>query len=417
MSNALAIAGTSAVLQSVLSGFYNKAGIFNSAGIGNVTVTAVAPDIAQSQQDSAQTLQVNLFLHQVTPNAAWRNVDLPSLGADGKTRLRNQPLALDLHYLLTAYGTQNFEAEALLGFAVQMLHETPALSRGDIQGALGAPLSTGNTNLNDALDLSGLADQIEMLKVTPATLGREEMAWLWTALKADYRPTFPFQVTVILIQAQNPASAPLPVLTRLVTAQAGLLSTIVTVSPPAGQSAACLGDPVTVTGTGLASSPAVYLNNTMLGIQYGPIAPSQFTNTSLQFSVPNDPAGLPSGVYLMSVQLQPAGLTTPVSTNSLPLAVAPKITSALPASVTGSSFTLNPTCIPALLARQQVSLIVGSQESLAPPLVPPQTTTSTPSFAFTNIAAGTYLVRLRVDGIDSPVAYTPAPGTPTLKVT
>ena len=49
--------------------------------------------------------QVNLFLHQVTHNPAWRNVDLPSLAADGKTRLTNPPLALDLHYLLTVYAT------------------------------------------------------------------------------------------------------------------------------------------------------------------------------------------------------------------------------------------------------------------------------------------------------------------------
>ena len=416
MSNALAIAGTSAVLYQMLNN------VFTSTGFGAVTVTAMAPDMVQTAQNSAPTLQVNLFLHQVTPNAAWRNIDLPSVSADGKSRLRNQPLALDLHYLLTAYGRENFEAEALLGHAVLALHETPVLARSDIQAALNPPPSTGNTSLNGTLDLSGLADQVEMLKVTPATLGREEMAWLWTALKADYRPTFPFQVTVVLIQAEGTTNAPLPVATRSIAAQTGLLTSIISVTPPSGKSAASLGDTVTVSGTGLANAVGVFLSNAYLGIQFGPIAPSPVTNTSLQFVLPNVPSGLgasppptplPAGVYSLSVQVQPPGFSRPVSSNSLPLAVAPQITSALPASVTGASFTLNPTCSPSLLPRQQVSFIVGSKEILA---VPFQFTTNAPSFNFANVAPGTYLVRLRVDGIDSPITYTPAPGSPTIHV-
>jgi len=424
MSNALAIAGTSAVLYQLFNN------VFTGTGFGAVTITALAPDIVQSAQNSAPTLQVNLFLHQVTPNAAWRNIDLPSVSADGKSRLHNQPLALDLHYLLTAYGRENFEAEALLGYAVQVLHQTPVLTRGEIQAALSPPPTTGNTSLNGVLDLAGLVDQVEMLKVTPATLGREEMAWLWTALKADYRPTFPFQVTVVLIQAQGPANAPLPVATRGIGVQAGLLSSIISVTPPSGKSAASLGDTVTVSGAGLSNAIGITLSNAYLGIQYGPIVPKSVTNTSIQFVLPAIPPGLntsppptitsppstilPSGVYSVSVQVQPPGTSTPVSSNSLPLAVAPQITSKLPATVTGASFTLAPTCAPALLPRQQVSLIVGSQQNLA---VPFQSTTNTPTFNFANVAPGTYLVRLRVDGIDSPVVYTPAPGSPTIQVT
>jgi hypothetical protein len=420
MSNALAIAGTSAVLYQMLNN------VFASSSFGAVTVTALAPDIVQNSQNSTPALQVNLFLHQVTPNPGWRNVGLPSVSADGTTRLRNQPLALDLHYLLTAYGRENFEAEAILGYAVLALHQTPMLSRADIQAALNPPPPTGNTNLNGSLDTAGLADQVEMLKVTPATLGREEMAWLWTALKADYRPTFPFQVTVVLIQAEGTTSAPLPVGTRSIAVQPNLLSSIVTVAPPSGKPAASLGDTVTVSGTGLGNAVGVLLSNANLGIQYGPIVPSSVTNTSLQFALPNIPSGLstsppspppaplPSGVYLVSVQVQPLGASTPASSNSLPLAIAPMITSGLPVSVTGPSFTISLTCSPALAPRQQVSFILGSQEVSA---VPFQSITDAPTFSFTNIVPGTYLVRLRVDGIDSPVTYTPLPGSPIIHVT
>src|SRR5215470_17020923 len=101
MSTALAISGVTSVLQFFLNIVYNDP----SSPLGGVTVSAVAPDIVQANLGSGGStpLQVNIFLHQVTHNAAWRNVGLPSVGPDGATRLDNPPLALDLHYLLTAY--------------------------------------------------------------------------------------------------------------------------------------------------------------------------------------------------------------------------------------------------------------------------------------------------------------------------
>ena len=44
-------------------------------------------------------------------------------------RITNPPLALDLHYLLTAYGIAELQAEVLLGYGMQLLHEHPVLGR------------------------------------------------------------------------------------------------------------------------------------------------------------------------------------------------------------------------------------------------------------------------------------------------
>ena len=408
MSTALGISAVTAVLENLLNGIFNP-----GAGLGPVKVSAVAPDIIQNNiGGNAAPLQINLFLHQVTPNGSWRNMDLPSLGADGSTRLKNQPLALDLHYLLTAYAATDCEAEALLGFAVQFMHENPVLARSDIRNNLGSLPS--NPTLAILLSSSGLGDQIEMIKIIPATLGREEMAWLWTALKADYRPTFPFQVSVVLIQTQNPSQAPLPVASRNVAVQAGLLPLITSVVPPAGQSVACQGDTVTVNGSNMGTATGIFLSNAHLGIQHPIIAPAQVGASSVQFQVPNDPTGLPAEVYSLSIQIQPPSLPSPISTNSLPLAVAARITSGMPASVAGPAFTLNPTCSPPVLSTQDVSLVVGTLQVAA---VPFSNSTSTPTFNFKNVPAGTYLVRLRVDGIDSPITYAPAPGSPVINVT
>jgi hypothetical protein len=252
MSTALGLAGVTAVLEALLRNIYP------TSGFPTVAVSAVAPDIVQARLSSvdAAQFQINIFLHQVTPNAAWRNVDLPSLSTDGATRLENPPLALDLHYLLTAYASEDCEAEALLGFAVQFMHETPVLPRSQIRKVL-ANLPT-TLPLRNLIGSSQVADQIEMIKITPATLGREELTWLWTALKADYRPTFPFQVSVLLIQSQRPLISGLPVLRREVDVIPSLevtLPTLNEVAPPQSQPAACLGDVVTVLGASLGGSP------------------------------------------------------------------------------------------------------------------------------------------------------------------
>jgi len=404
MSNALAISGVTAVLEYYLNAAYNPGSVLPS-----VLVSALAPDVVQStlNNGSGAELQVNLFLHQVTPNPGLRNIGWPSVAADGSTPLTNPPLALDLHYLLTAYASEDFLAEALLGYAVLLLHENPVLLRAQIRTAL-TPANLPATNpLSPFLGSSGLADQIEMMKVTSATLGREEMAWLWTALKADYRPTFPFQVSVVLIEPQNSVVSGIPVLQRTVTAQPNLLSplpTISAVSPPNGQPAASLGDVVTVQGSNLTGATGVLLINSLRGIRQSIASLSNVGNTSFQFTVPSPalppPNDFPAGVYVLSAQVTSG--SDVVSTNSLPFAIAPTITSPFPGTLTsGPSVNVTVSCAPDLRVGQQASLLIGGQEAQADAFTSP---TNSPSFTFTPLQPTDHKVPvwLRVDGIDSP---------------
>lgn len=412
MSNALAISGVTAVLQYLLNGVYNTP----SSGLGGVTVSAKAPDIVQAivGTGTESPLQVNVFLHQVTLNAAWRNVCLPSLAADGITPLKNPPLALDLHYLLTAYAGADTEAEALLGYAILLLHLNPVLPRSQIRAALSSVPAATNP-LSGVLSSSGLAEQIEMIKIAPTTLGREEMAWIWTALKADYRPSFAFQVSVVIIQPQLPTSPGLPVLSRSVSAQAqpsaqfgSQFAQLLAIQLPAGQTAPAQGDTVTVTGTGLGTVVSIALSNQRLGIQYPVFSPTTATASSVSFTVPTDADNLPAGVYSLSVIYTDAG-GAQQSTNSLPMGIAPEIltsltspTAAAPVAVTNSSGILvTLSCNPLVQPTQSVSLALGSSA------VPAQafTTAANPlSFQFPALPAGSYLARLQVDGVDSPVS-------------
>jgi hypothetical protein len=400
MSNAMALSAVTATVQFWLNNTFNDP----SSPLGSVSVTAVAPDIAQASvgKGTNSDLLVNLFLHQVTPNSAWRNAALPRLGSDGSSKLTNQPLALDLHFLLTAYGSLDTEAEALLGYAVLMLHETPVLSRDQIRTALGAVPST-NPYAN-VLKNSGLADQIEMIKITPATLGREEMAWLWTALKGDYRPTFPFQVSVVLIQPEAPTVFALPVLKRVLTAQSGLQPHLDEIDPPANQAAPGPGDTATALGQTLSAITKISMVNSRLGVTYPPFAPATAGDASLTFVVPNDAPNLPSGVYEVTAQITDGSGNILASSNSVLMGVAPSILAVpAPTAVNNPAGTLVTIHVaPQVLPQQQVSLILGGNSAPAAAFA---AKTDTLSFQFPNppLAPGNYVGRLSVDGIVSTV--------------
>ena len=368
MSSALALAGVSAVLQFYLTNLYTPASALFG---GTVVVSAKAPDLVQEAFTAGSPEnQVNLFLHQVTHNVGWRNQDLPSIAADGRTRLSNPPLALDLHYLLTAYGSEDWQAEALLGFALLMLHENPVLTRNDISTAIAKlPINDPTNPLSTPLGTAGLADQIEMLKISPASLGREEMAWLWTALKADYRPTFPFQVSVVLIAPANPAVMPPPVLVRDIVVQASMVSplpAITVILPAAGQPAATLNTTVTVQGNHLTGATGVVLSNSLRGINQT-LVPTVLSDISMTFMPPDlgTPAELPAGIYDLSVQVP--WMATATTTNSLPFAIAPEILAGAPTALAAGNTTVTVPCRPFLQPGQQAFLIIGGQQAAADP--------------------------------------------------
>src|SRR3569833_11484 len=100
MSSPLALAAVTAVLRDQLTDGLIDHDI--TGALGNyVSVTAVPPDTIAIDGNNART-QLNLFLHQVTPNAGWRNVGLPSRVVCGLC-LVFLLLALDLFFLLSAY--------------------------------------------------------------------------------------------------------------------------------------------------------------------------------------------------------------------------------------------------------------------------------------------------------------------------
>jgi hypothetical protein len=418
MSSPLAIAAVTAVLRDLLNNGLIDHNITGSLG-SNVTVTAVPPDTIQLDSSNAET-QLNLFMHQVTPNAGWRNADLPSRNTRGN-RVTNPPLALDLHYLLTAYGAEELHCEILLGYAMYLMHERPILDRQAIRTALAGSTVDGSILplAYQALSAADLADQVEQIKITPVTMNTEEMSKLWSAMQANYRPTAAYSISVVLIEAEKPTRSPLPVLTRgprdpVTGKESGIIATpglippypgLTNVEPPDQQLAAVLGDTIVLHGH--------HLNGTNLEARFEhlllddpiPVTIGNNVNSDrVEVTLPNDAAaitGWPPGSWRVSLFLQRPGETELRSTNHFPVMLAPTLdigSSTASRDAGTGAVTIQLVFTPEVRASQDISLNAGGHEAMPTNL---SSQTGNLEFEFPTLAAGNQWLRLRVDGVDS----------------
>ena len=420
MSTALALGAVTAVLKDLLDNAVVGQAI-DAVG-GDVGVSALPPD--RIRTDETEGNRLNLFLYRVSPNPGWSNFGLPS--RNGGERLTNPPLALDLHYLLTAYGARDFHAEILLGYAMQALHETPVLSRDAVRAALGSlPPELA------ALSGSELAEQVELVKVAPEAMNPEEMSRLWSALQTHYRPTACYRASVVLVEGKLPTKAPLPVLTRGrpdpdagrdegVISQPDLLPpfpTLLTATPPDRQPAVRMGEALTFVGHHLEGDRVAARFTHARSSQTLELPASGATSTGFQVQIPPDPAPGPvaedspqnpedssqnpdewrAGIYNVAAVVR--GAEGPErTTNELPVVLAPRIGS-ISADASGEMVTLTVRCSPKVHKTQRITLVVGDREVPAEPFAPEKTGKLT--FRLSRPPGGQQWVRLRVDGVES----------------
>lgn len=298
MANALAIAAVSAVLKDLLNN-----GLIDARLSSDVTVRVGPPP---SVNGAAIPTQLNLFLYHVSPNLGWRNERLPSHNSQGD-RVSNPPLALDLHYLLTAYGAEEFEAEILLGYAMQLLHENAILSRGAIRRTFsGAPTGVSGSILpasSQALAAAGLAEQLELIKISPLNLNGEEMSRIWSSLQTHYRISTAYQISVVLIESQQSTRSAPPVLNHRIFARPLQSPLIERVEPQV----VGVGGMLTLKGQSLRGNPTqvAFGDSAVVTV---PVAPTDQVSDR-QIEVPL-PAGLRAGVNTVQV-LHPLDLETP----------------------------------------------------------------------------------------------------------
>lgn len=390
MSNSLAIAAVTATIRNLLT-----VGIATDSELNDTTITMQPLDRARPAGNNAN--QLNIFLYQTLPNAAWRNRDLPGRTAS-PLETAMPPLALNLYYLITAFGRDNDAnrpfSHQVLGKAMSVLHDHPVLLRDELKSGLAN---------ND------LYAQIERVRLTLQPLNVDEIFKLWSGFQTQYRLSVAYEACVILIDSSLPAKAALPVLTRGpkdsgITALPTVLSPLPEIQGivmQKNQPAALLGDTVIIQGRNFGGDVQAVFRSVRLQDPIRVDATLSGTGQA-QVVIDNDPAKWIAGYYTVALELtenkgKPDEKVR--STNEFPFSIAPKISAKFPINAAaGPSATVTLRCTPKVLPEQRVAMLLGDREIVAETF---KTAASQLRFTIQPATAGKYRIRLRVDGVDS----------------
>jgi Pvc16 N-terminal domain len=419
MSNPLAIAAVTATLRNLLIEGFSADGFDD-----NVSVTTQSLDKARGTNTNLGS-QVNLFLYQTQISAAWRNMDMPGQVKPGESGFA--PLALNLYYLLTAYGPDNDDVSLLghqlLGRAMSILHDHPILRTAQIEAAL---------PLND------LHRQLEHVRIIPQSLSVEDISKLWMTFQTQYRTSTVYEVSVVLIESKRPTRTPLPVLQRGRTDQGVDVTAAATpflqeVRLANRKPAAELGDRLTLVGEQLDSADTltVQLNHPLLNIPLSltPLPERKATELEVQLPSPTDmpevASGWLAGFFTLSLLVERPNLPA-WTTNEISLKLAPRIIITAPVAASVGAIPEAPTgdvlialtCIPQVRPEQRVILLFGDRQIPIQSLSTSADTTAPSTLNFLvkdarpapDTPSTTYVLRLRVDGVDSmPIDFTTRP--------
>lgn len=143
----------------------------------NVKFQLVASSqIAEEDQTNLDQV-VTIFLHRITYNENFRVAtqvdDIPN---------RKPVLFLDLHYLVTYWGTDAQAEQTVLGWTMMQLQSTPILD-------------------NSILAPANIWDPAEKIQIVPADLSLEDILRIWDALGPKYRLSVSYIARVVRIDS------------------------------------------------------------------------------------------------------------------------------------------------------------------------------------------------------------------------
>jgi hypothetical protein len=191
MSNALALAHVTQALALLIE-----------SNLGPEIDMAVKVEPRKPPADPPTEPTISVFLYQVTPDTSQRNNDLPTRAADG-TLVKRPVAALDLHFLITAYGDETeLVGQRLIGSVVRALHEIPVLPKDIIELAGERPYLAG----------SDLAESAQRVRFTPTVMDVDETSKLWGMLyQTPYTLSVVYQAALVLIDGRETPAAGKPV--------------------------------------------------------------------------------------------------------------------------------------------------------------------------------------------------------------
>ncbi len=400
MSNYLAVATVTGTLQHVLSQA--------AAVVPGAKVSAARPDGAAP---AAKEPAINVFLYQVTPNAAYRNCDLPTRRASGGLIQRPQA-ALTLHYLLSFYGDENnLEPQRLLGAAARQLHAQPLLTQQDIVQTL------ANPPYDTLLATSNLADQLDLVRFTPLGLSLEELSKLWSIFfQSPYVLSVAYQASAVLIESEDTPQPALPVQTRNLYVMPFHQPVIDRVRSSAGEFAPIFAaSMLEIDGKQLQGDVTLVL---LGGIERTPLSVS---DKQITLAVPADLQAGARGLQVIQKLLLGSpppgaphrGFESNVATFVLrPRITPPIVKTTLPDPHGGAPLPALQVTVDLTVGKNQRAVLLlnaaagaAAHSFLAPPRAADG---STLTMAIPGVPGGQYFLRVQIDGAESPVDLDPA---------
>ncbi len=400
MSNYLAIATVTAAFSQVLHGAAASA-------VPGATVTTGRPE---SMDNGTPAPGINIYLFQVTPNIHWRNADLPTRHSNGKMVQRPQT-ALDLHYLLTFYGNDvQLEPQRLLGSAVSAIHSGPILKREAIQATIDAAIGT---DPNHYLADSDLTQQVETIKFSPLPLNLEELSKLWSVFfQTPYALSVTYRGSVVLIEGAGVPERALPVGDRHFDSGVSRQPVIRQLFSAAGANQPIvIGSTLVIDGLRLQA----YQTQIRIGAEEMTPASGDVSDTRISLQLPPSLQAGVQGVQVLHGMMigTPPVLRRSAESNLVPFVLRPSVTAVAATNVQGSgndprSADVTVHLEPTVVEGQRVTLFLNERATQSPTaytfaLPLNDTATNDLTIPISGVKAAEYLVRIQIDGAESPL--------------
>jgi hypothetical protein len=393
MSNYLAIGAVSTTLRTLLNDRMEL-----PPGLTDVTITVDTP----TEDDDTDTARINLFLYRVAENEFLKNQEIPGHG--NPAAYGHPPLSLTLHYLITPYGTttetnsqfkNETRAQYLLGSAMRVLHDHAIITQM-------MRTDSGTTILDPVL-----LGEFEQIKLVLEPLGLEEVTKVWTALALPFRLSAGYRVSVIQIESETARRYPKPVgeppeagprITAIPSTVPRIDRLLVRAmsaapdAPPVSLPYARIGDTLVLKGTGFIK------NKTQIRIGSVTLSPATLESQAVSVVIPDNPALQPGAQPVAVIREIPLGEPpvphTAFTSNLVVFMLVPQVTGA---TLSGGTITIQGTRLYAQNVPCQT--VIGDQVIEGEEYT--QTTPSEIKIPAPSLAAGTYVVRVRVNGAES----------------
>jgi hypothetical protein len=149
-----------------------------SSALGITTERNIPP-----HQLTATTPLVSIYLYRIQLNPFLNNLDWQTVSAN---QFRAPPFGLNLHYLLTCYGSDQSQIQQITGEVMRALHDQPVIRPG--HPALSADLAT----------------MTEELRILPHPLSLLDSLELWKSFGSSvaYRLALTYEVSAVVIDSQ-----------------------------------------------------------------------------------------------------------------------------------------------------------------------------------------------------------------------